>query len=331
MIFDAHSDTWSHIAHIRETTVMNDSVFRKYHYDNFVQGKISGSIFVIWIDKKYLDRPRERTLEIMKYIKEDVMHCENVLSIVKNYDEMIKAQNEGKIYVFIGLEGLDSIKCDIDLIDEYYAFGARHASLTWNERNCLATGAKPDTTYGSIAKSNPKDGLTDIGRKAVQRIFDKNMILDVSHLNDQSFLDVADIAGRANKPIIASHSNSRTLCDVARNLPDDHLKIIKNLNGVVGINIHKYFIDTETEKQNPDRVIDHIKHMTDLIGIDHIGIGFDYEDYLSPPDNDSVEGFENASKSGIIIEKMMYSGFTNEEAEKIAYKNFHRIIKEILI
>jgi len=157
------------------------------------------------------------------------------------------------------------------------------------------------------------------------------MILDVSHLNDRSFLDVADIAGKANKPIIASHSNSRKLCDVARNLPDDYLKIIKSLNGVVGINIHKHFIDAEAKKQINDRALDHIKYMVDLIGIDHIGLGFDYEDYLSPKNCNNLDGFENASKSYTIIEKMTSSGFTNEEAEKVAYKNFHRIIKKILI
>lgn len=329
MIFDAHSDTWTDIT--CRTLNGETSIFKKYHYDNFIKGKVSGSIFVIWIDREHLGRTRKRTLEIMNAIKEEITYCKDVLSIVKNYDEMIEAQKNNKIYVFIGLEGLDSIKGNIDLIDEYYEFGARHASLTWNERNCLATGASPDSTYGSITKSDPKDGLTDIGRKATQKILDKNMILDVSHLNDQSFLDVADIAGKANKPIIASHSNSRKLCSVARNLPDSHLKIIRSLNGVVGINIHKYFIDSDPKKQTIDRVLDHIKYMVDLIGIDHIGLGFDYEDYISPPNYDSIEGFENASKSATIIEKMLSSGFTNEEVEKVAYKNFHRIIKDILI
>jgi len=70
MIFDAHFDTWTHIAHIRETATTNGSVFKEYHYDNFIKGKLSGAIFVMWTDSPHLSRPRERTLEIMKSIKE---------------------------------------------------------------------------------------------------------------------------------------------------------------------------------------------------------------------------------------------------------------------
>ena len=204
------------------------------------------------------------------------------------------------------------------MIDEYYEYGARHASLTWNEENKLASGVRGD----------PNKGLTDLGKKAVRKMQDKGMIVDVSHLNDKSFFDVIDIT---SAPIIASHSNSRVLCKSLRNLTDEQLKAIRDTKGVVGLNSYKGFIDENKDKQTIERALDHIKYIADKIGIDHIGLGFDYNEYfedeITPP---SVKGLENASKSYDIIIKLKEAGFNNEEIEKIEYKNFNRIIKEIV-
>ena len=248
---------------------------------------------------------------MFKYIKD-------IILIAKNYYDIIKAQKENKIYIFIGFEGLISIDDNIDLIDEYYEYGARHASLTWNEENKLASGVRGDTNKG----------LTDLGKKTVKKMQDKGMIVDVSHLNDKSFFDVIDIT---SAPIIASHSNSRVLCGSLRNLTDEQLKAIRDTKGVVGLNSYKGFIDENKDKQTIERALDHIKYIADKIGIDHIGLGFDYNEYfedeITPP---SVKGLENASKSYDIIIKLKEAGFNNEEIEKIEYRNFHRIIKEIL-
>ena len=204
------------------------------------------------------------------------------------------------------------------MIDEYYEYGARHASLTWNEENKLATGVRGDSNRG----------LTHLGKKAIKKMQDKGMIVDVSHLNDKSFFDVIDIT---TSPIIASHSNSRVLCNSMRNLTDEQLKAIRDVNGVIGFNSYKGFIDENKEKQNINRGIEHIKYIADKIGIDHIGIGFDYNEYFEdeevPP---AVKGLENASKSYDIIIKLKEAGFNDDEIEKIEYKNFHRIIKEIV-
>ena len=154
------------------------------------------------------------------------------------------------------------------------------------------------------------------------------MIVDVSHLNDKSFFDVIDIT---SAPIIASHSNARALCGSMRNLTDEQLKAVRDVNGVIGYNSYKNFTDENIDKQTLNRAVDHIKYIADKIGIDHIGLGFDYNEYFEdeevPP---AVKGLENASKSYDIIIKLKEAGFNNEEIEKIEYKNFHRIIKEII-
>ena len=316
MIFDAHSDTWTDVA--VKTSKGESNIIKKYHYDNLINGKIGGSIFVIWTEPKNYNRALERVREIQDAVKKELEYIDDIILIAKNYNDIIKAQKENKLYIFIGFEGLISIDDNIDLIDEYYEFGARHASLTWNEENKLATGIRGDSNRG----------LTSLGKKAIKKMQEKGMIVDVSHLNDKSFFDVIDIT---SAPIIASHSNARALCGSMRNLTDEQLKAVRDVNGVIGYNSYKNFTDENIDKQTLNRAVDHIKYIADKIGIDHIGLGFDYNEYFEdeevPP---AVKGLENASKSYDIIIKLKEAGFNNEEIEKIEYKNFHRIIKEII-
>ena len=315
MIFDAHSDIWTDVA--VKTLRGENNIIKKYHYDNLIKGKIGGSIFVIWVEPKNYSRALDRVREIQNSISNELEYIDDIISIVKSYDDMIKAQKENKIYVFIGFEGLISIDDNIDLLDEYYEYGARHASLTWNEENKLASGARGDYNRG----------LTELGKKAVKKMQEKGMIVDVSHLNDKSFFDVMDIT---SCPVIASHSNSRKLCNSPRNLTDEQLKAIRDVNGVVGFNSYKWFIDEDSNKHTIYRAIDHIKYIADKIGIDHIGLGFDYNEYFEDDETPYVKGLENASKSYDIINLLKDSGFNDEEIQKIEYGNFHRIIKEIM-
>ena len=315
MIFDAHSNIWTDVA--VKTSKGENNIIKKYHYDNLIKGKIGGLIFVIWTEPKNYNRALERVREIQDAIKKELEYIDDVILIAKSYDDIIKAQKENKLYIFIGFEGLISIDDNINLLDEYYEFGARHASLTWNEENKLATGARGDSNIG----------LTPLGKKAVKKMQEKGMIVDVSHLNDKSFFDIMDIT---SAPIIASHSNARALCNSMRNLTDEQLRAIRDVNGVIGYNSYKDFTDENIDKQTLNRAVDHIKYIADKIGIDHIGLGFDYNEYFEdeevPP---AVKGLENASKSYDIIIKLKEAGFNNEEIEKIEYKNFHRI-KEII-
>ena len=146
MIFDAHSDIWTDVA--VKSSKGENNIIKKYHYDNLIKGKIGGSIFVIWTEPKNYNRALERVREIQDAIKKELEYIDDVILIAKSYDDIIKAQKENKLYIFIGFEGLISIDDNINLLDEYYEFGARHASLTWNEENKLATGARGDSNRG---------------------------------------------------------------------------------------------------------------------------------------------------------------------------------------
>lgn len=323
MIFDGHSDIWTDVT-IRTLNGESD-IIRKYHLNKMRTGKISGSIFVLWIDPPFTDNPYKRSMEIVDSIKKEMEYCSDSIDLVKSYKDIEKAMEQNKFYVLIGLEGLSSIGDNIELIDYFYDFGARHASLTWNEENALATGAR----------GNPSRGLSELGKRAVRKINNNRMLLDVSHLNDKSFWDVVN---ETDKPIIASHSNCRALCDVPRNLTDEQMRKIAEFNGLVGINSFNQFVHKDVDKQTIEMLVRHAVHMADVIGIDHVAIGMDYFDFLNNSTTNSfssqetsyTKGLEDASKTYLFLEEMEKAGFTREDIEKVAYKNYHRIIKNII-
>lgn len=323
MYFDAHSDIWCDVT-TRRLKGETD-VFRKHHLENFRKGNVEGSIFVIWVDPPYDTDHVARTKQIMDCVRAEVAECD-VIRIVHTYDEMMQAKADGKIYVFIGVEGMAAIGSDVSKIDKYYDFGARHAILTWNEANNLGAGALSGKDYE----------LTDTGKLAARRVQDKGMLLDVSHLNEAGFWDVAKLA---TKPFIASHSNTKALCDVPRNLTDDQLRAIRDANGVVGLNAFNLFIDADPTRQTVDRLAQHAAHMIDVMGIDHVGCGFDFFGFIDNGDtmgtmtdtgNPNTKGLENCSQIPNLFACFERMGMSKAEQEKIAHLNFQRVIKDAI-
>lgn len=323
MIFDSHADIWTDVTMMRQRG--DRDIFKKKHLDKYITGGVNSGIFVIWIDPPFDINPKKRVLEIIENMSVEILENKDILVIAKNYDELITGIENDKLSIIIGMEGLSFIGDNIDWINTMYMFGARHASLTWNEENDLATGVR----------GNPDRGLTSLGEKAIKRIEDLGIILDVSHLNDKSFWDVAKIA---SKPLIASHSNCRALCNNKRNLTDDQLRFIKEINGVVGLNAFSDFVSDIKEDRDLLHLADHIDHMVDIMGIDHIGFGFDFCDYLegdtmssfAEEESANTRNFEDITKVPSLIDELRSRGYKDSDIEKISYKNYFRIIKEIL-
>ena len=267
----------------------------------------------------------EVLVEIQDKIKEEIKDCDDIVHIVKKSEDFDIAKKSNKIAILIGMEGLQAIDDNIDDVEKLYSFGVRHASLTWNEENKLATGAK-----GNIDR-----GLTEDGAKLIKKMEELGMILDVSHTNEKTFWDICKVA---TKPFIASHSNCRSLCDVPRNLTDDQLREIAIRNGVVGVNSYEEFVSSDLEKRTVEHLVDHIDHMVEVMGIDHIGLGFDFAEYLNADTlkhyantyTYGVRGLEDTTKAKNIISVLEKRGYSKEDIEKICYKNFYRVIKEII-
>ena len=309
MNFDAHGDIWTDVTH--HYLNGESDIFRKYHYDRFKKGQIEGGIFVIWNDPPFDKDPLKRTHQMMEAISHEEPDCADILKICRSYEDMMTARKEGKMYTFIGLEGLKSVGEDVDMIEEFYNFGARHASLTWNEENPLATGAL----------GTPERGLTDLGRRAVRKIEDLGMILDVSHLNDTSFWDLLDAA---SGPVVATHSNCRALCDQRRNLTRRPAEGSGRDRRHGRSELLHEFVHPDIHKQTVENLVRHLVHMVEIMGIDHVG-----SDLISANTcaatlwtpsaarkNPYTIGLEDCSQVPNVIAEMKRVGFNDEEIER---------------
>ena len=296
----------------------------RHHLPKLRAGGIRGGCFVLWVDPPFTDDPAARMAQLLSAVAAEMAEC-NEAALVTSAAEIEGVAATERFPILLGVEGLSAIGEDVDAIDRLHAFGARHAMLTWNEANALATGAKAD----------PSRGLTELGRRALARLEDLHMLVDVSHLNDRSFWDVlATVHG----PIVASHSNARALAEHPRDLTDDQLRAIAETGGLVGLNANKNLVSPDPAQQTVDQFVRHAVHIAELIGVRHLAFGFDFNEYLADDattsyndgGNPNVPGLEDARHTPAFIEALRRAGFSERELAQISWQNWLRVIGEVV-
>ena len=249
-VYDSHSDIFYNLAFRKE----NDP-FGKYHLDDLKKGNIVGGIWVVYSDADF-----------------------DVIEAYKRALEKYEPYKE-QFDVIYGLEGLRNVKT-LEELDTLYKMGIRHAMLTWNEENHLATGAK----------ANPERGITDLGIEFIRYMNEHDMIIDVSHLNEKSFYEVL-----AQKPkiLIASHSNAYALSNHVRNLRDEQLIALKEAGGMVGAVAARNFVSKNKEEQNCKGFVKQIEYLVKFMGIDNVMLGLDMMNFLSDFDNSNLDDLQS--------------------------------------
>jgi len=214
--------------------------------------------------------------------------------------------SEKKIGLLLSLEGAEPIE-SIAILDIFFHLGVRCIGLTWNHGNMLADGCKGT------------GGLTPFGKDVVNRMSELGILCDVSHLSQASFWDVMMIA---KKPLIASHSNCYALCPHPRNLTDSQIKELAQTGGVISINFYPDFIGLNRDL---DSIIKHITHICELVGVEHVGIGSDFDgaEFL-------ITNLENSSKLINLAKELEKNGFHRREIEKIMGNNIINLLKNSL-
>lgn len=319
-IFDGHADILHDIALKRKLGYEN--IFEKFHSEKFKKGEVMGGIFAAWLNDSYKEEEWEKEMIYMITSSMfEINNNKNLFHIIKNKGDFEKGLKSDKFNVLLGVEGLKAIGKNLDWLDMLYNLGFRHATLTWNEKNLLASGAKSDEDTG----------LSPLGEDVVKKMNSLGMIVDVSHASEKTFWDIVNTT---SKPIIASHSNAKTLCNHVRNLSDEQIKAIANLNGVIGVVACNSFINPVENEADLNGFVDHIDYMVKIAGINHVGLGFDFCEYLPNPQGlpySNPKNLNGASEAQNVIKELKKRGYSQEEIEKIAYKNFMRVIDEILL
>ncbi len=284
-IFDTHSDMLYDLWICKCKGINNR--FKNYHLPQLKNSVIKGSLFT--------------------------MYSPNDFNLIEACSIALKELEEAEIKDFkimLGLEGLRNLK-KIEDIDILYNMGFRHAMLTWNEENIYATGAKAD----------PNNGLKELGVELLKHMQDKNMIIDLAHLNEKSFYEALNVV---NKNIIYSHGNCKSLCGHVRNVTDDQMRALKKVDGLLGLTLANNFVSSNKEEQTMEMFLEHVKHALEIMGVDNICFGFDFMDYLDDFPNSNLECVNNATLSYRIIEGLESIGLSREDINKICYDNFYR-------
>ncbi len=238
---------------------------------------------------------------------------------IKRYDRLVYNWGIEKILTaddldwvdyggILAIEGADSIH-NLSSIRMFYDFGVRLFTLTWNNNNAIS----------SAIMSESDNGLTGFGRMVVKECENLGIMIDLSHISEKGFYDVAEAA---KKPFICSHSNSRAVYEHRRGLSDEQFKILVEKGGVSGINFAPYFLG---ENAGVEDIVRHIEHFCSLGGEKNIGIGSDFDGIECMP-----LGCNGAEFMNTIAEELLKNNYSEDTVSDILYNNFVRIFKKIL-
>jgi membrane dipeptidase len=254
-------------------------------------------------------------------------------AICKSYRDILNARQNGKIAVLISIEGVEPLGTDLDLLRVFYELGVRSIGLTHVRRNAAGSGGV------FAAKGSTRDGLTAFGRDVVRECEALGVIVDLAHISPAGFKDILEIT---TKPVIVSHTNARKFYDIERNISDEQIKMIGERRGVIGVNA--VLVSPHKPEATVDRYVDHIEHIASLIGIDGIGIGFDFFEFIFRQWPESkkkvlaakfttphfIPELSNHSHARNLTRNLIERGFSDEDIEKILFRNWMRIFAELL-
>lgn len=276
------------------------------------KGGCMAQVFAFFINLSKGSDPYNYFLNMYDNFIKEIQENSKEIEIVRNVDELEKANLNNKLGAFLSIEEGEVLKGNIDNLIDVYDKGIRLITLTWNFENSIG--------YPNFNFKYKEKGLKPIGKEIVEKCEELGIIPDASHLSDGGFYDLVDIC---KKPFMATHSNARSVTYHPRNLTDDMIKKLANKGGVMGINFASAFLG-ESRVSTIEEIITHIKHIKNVGGIDVIGLGSDFDGI-----ENQVE-IKDSSEFPKLYEALKKAGFSENEVEKIFYKNVLRVFKETL-
>lgn len=259
-----------------------------------------------------------KTLGQIDLVHQMVKKYPDVFEIARTADDVERIAGQGRVASMMGVEGGHCIENSLQNLQRFYDLGVRYMTLTHSRSLGWADSATGKATNG---------GLSEFGKEVVRKMNEIGMLIDLSHVSPKTMKDALEVS---QAPVIFSHSSARAICDHPRNVPDDVLKLMPKNGGVVMINFYSGFIvPTEERKRDPksrgslNTVVDHIEHVNKIAGIDHVGIGSDYDGINSTP-----VGLEDVSRYPAITQELLNRGYDRKAIHKILGGNVLRALRQ---
>lgn len=318
-------------------------------------GNITGVFFSIYVDAGFAREggAMGRAMNLIDTVYRESEKYPGKMMMAVSTADIRKAKAEGKVAALMGIEGGHAIEDSLYALRNFYRLGVRYMTLTHNNTNNWADACCDRMPYG---------GLNDFGKEVVREMNRLGMLIDISHVADDTMRDVFEVS---TAPVIYSHSSARKFSDHPRNVPDDILRLLAKNGGIIMINFYPGFLDQRNldedrardkrlekeiakinEKFKDDRegrqkamrdlyaadpiyyppytrIVDHIDHVRDIAGIDHIGIGSDYDGVPALP-----EGMGGAEDHVLITYELLRRGYSEKDILKILGGNFMRVFEK---
>lgn len=320
------------------------------------EGGLTAEFFSLYVRPWYVTHggAARRTLDMIDSLYRAIERHPNDLMLATSAADIRQAKKQKKIAALMGIEGGHAIENSLATLREFHRLGVRYMTLTWNNTNDWADAGRGEVKH---------HGLSPFGEEVVREMNRLGMLVDVSHVSDETMSDALDVS---KAPIIASHSSARALSNVPRNIPDDLLRRIAKNGGVVQVNFYSLFVDAATVtpqndernrlnkaqqdaleakyKDDPERLaeegdkldasrplpplpisklIDHIDYIVKVAGIDHVGLGADFDGAVDMP-----EGAQDVSMLPNITYELLKRGYSEKDIRKILGENFLRVFAE---
>ncbi|MHC1759209.1 MAG: dipeptidase [Negativicutes bacterium] len=277
------------------------------------KGDVAAQFFALYVDMAKTQTPLETCLTMLDRFYLELEKNRDHIRLATCYKEFLDNETARKISAFLTIEEGATLQGKLSNLRNFYRLGVRLITLSWNYPNEIG--------FPNAKEECRERGLTEFGQEVVCEMNRLGMLIDVSHLSDGGFYDVARLS---KQPFVASHSNARAITGHARNLTDDMIRVLAEKGGVTGINFAKQFLGEDPELSRIADMVRHIKYIRDIGGIEVPAVGTDF-DGIKPR-----QEIANSGEMGKLADSLVADGFTETEIEKIFHQNALRIIRDVL-
>ena len=316
-LIDMHCDTLSYLMNDESISLRENALC--IDVQKMRKAESMAQIFACFIYKENFpgedgyDHAYNYALHMIERGKKAFSEVSDEIKLIRNHDELIQCNADGKIGAFLTIEEGGILNGRMERLEELYQKGIRLITLTWNYENCIGY---PNSRASQIMDK----GLKPFGMEVIERMNDLGMLVDVSHLSDGGFRDVIRCS---RKPVVASHSNARSICNHPRNLSDEMIKALSRQGGVAGLNLYPYFLH-KSGKTNAEQMAEHVAHMYEIGGEDVVAVGTDFDGY-----DEGESEVTHMGQMELVYEAIKKRGFSERQMEKFWHGNVLRVLREL--
>ena len=294
----------------------------QFNLPNMIEGELDVAWLVVYTAQGELNEEGYKAAYDNAISKFDAIdrlvneYAPDQVELALSSEDVSRILAEGKKVIMIGVENAYSMGLDTSNVEEFWKKGARYVSLTHNGHNQFS-----DSNTGEFDGTTLHNGLSDLGKEVIELLNYYGIMIDISHPSKEAIRQMTELS---KAPIIASHSSARALRDHPRNVDDEQLNWIKENGGVIQTTALGFFLtDREDPPANMDDFMDHIDHMVEKIGIDHVGISSDFDG------GGGIVGWEDASETMNVTNALRERGYSESEIAKLWGGNLLRVLDEV--